>query len=77
VFAGTRDSSRTTELEILATKFLGKLHIVNIVAADESGNKAAIEEIKDKAGRLDVVIANAGSSPFLLVICVYFIHIKV
>jgi NAD(P)-dependent dehydrogenase (short-subunit alcohol dehydrogenase family) len=62
VFAGVRDLSRATELEALAKEFAGKLHIIKLVSADEAGNRAAIEEIKAKAGRLDVVIANAGLS---------------
>jgi NADP-dependent 3-hydroxy acid dehydrogenase YdfG len=60
VFAGARDLTRVTELEALAKEFPGKLHIVKIVSADEATNKAVVEEIKAKVGRLDVVIANAG-----------------
>jgi NADP-dependent 3-hydroxy acid dehydrogenase YdfG len=60
VFAGARDLTRVAELETLAKEFPRKLHIVKLVSADEDTNKAAVEEIKAKAGRLDVVIANAG-----------------
>jgi NADP-dependent 3-hydroxy acid dehydrogenase YdfG len=60
VFAGARDPTRVTELEALAKEFPGKLYIVKLVSAEEDTNKAVVEEIKAKAGRLDVVIANAG-----------------
>jgi NAD(P)-dependent dehydrogenase (short-subunit alcohol dehydrogenase family) len=60
VFAGARDPFRADELKALVQEHPGKLHIVKLVSADEAGNKAAVEEIKEKAGRLDVVIANAG-----------------
>jgi NADP-dependent 3-hydroxy acid dehydrogenase YdfG len=60
VFAGARDLTRVAELEDLAKEFPGKLHIVKLISADEDTNKAAAEEIKAKAGRLDIVIANAG-----------------
>jgi NAD(P)-dependent dehydrogenase (short-subunit alcohol dehydrogenase family) len=60
VFAGARDPSRATELKELASAYPGKIHIVKLVSGDEAGNKAALEEVKNIAGRLDVVIANAG-----------------
>jgi NADP-dependent 3-hydroxy acid dehydrogenase YdfG len=61
VFAGVRDMARATELEALVEEFPGKLYIVKLISADETSNKAATEEIRAKAGRLDVVIANAGN----------------
>jgi NADP-dependent 3-hydroxy acid dehydrogenase YdfG len=60
VFAGVRDPSRSTELQELSKQFPEKLHIVKLESADEAGNRKAVEEIKAKTGRLDVVIANAG-----------------
>jgi short-subunit dehydrogenase involved in D-alanine esterification of teichoic acids len=62
VFAGVRDLTRATELEALAKESSGKLYIVKLISADEVSNTAAIEEIKAKTGRLDVVIANAGNT---------------
>lgn len=60
VFAGARDLTQVVELEALAKEFPQKLHIVKLISADETSNKAAVEEIRTKTGRLDVVIANAG-----------------
>ncbi|EIN06057.1 NAD(P)-binding protein [Punctularia strigosozonata HHB-11173 SS5] len=60
VFAGARNPSTATELQTLASEQPGKVNPVKLVAADKPGNEAAVEEIKAKAGRLDVVIANAG-----------------
>jgi hypothetical protein len=61
VFAGSRNPTNAVGLQMLASDSPEKSHIVKLVSADETGNKAAIEEIKAKAGRLDVVIANAGT----------------
>jgi NAD(P)-dependent dehydrogenase (short-subunit alcohol dehydrogenase family) len=62
VFAGIRDPFRSTGLQELSKQFPKKLHIVKVklVSADEAGNRKAVEEIKAKTGRLDVVITNAG-----------------
>jgi NAD(P)-dependent dehydrogenase (short-subunit alcohol dehydrogenase family) len=60
VFAGARTPSTASQLNALAAKYPGKVHVVQLVASDESGNKAAIAQIKEIAGRLDVVIANTG-----------------
>jgi NAD(P)-dependent dehydrogenase (short-subunit alcohol dehydrogenase family) len=59
VFAGARDPTSAKALSELATRHQGKLHIVKLTSADEADNRAAVEEIKRIAGRLDVVIANA------------------
>jgi predicted NBD/HSP70 family sugar kinase len=50
-----------TELQVLAKAHPGKLHVLKLTSADEGDNHAAVEEIKKVAGRLDVVIANAGA----------------
>jgi NAD(P)-dependent dehydrogenase (short-subunit alcohol dehydrogenase family) len=60
VFAGARDPTSATALNTLAKEHHGKLHVIKLVSADEANNRAAVEEIKRIAGRLDVVIANAG-----------------
>ena len=38
------------------------MHVLKVVSADKANNAAAVEEVKRVAGRLDVVIANAGMS---------------
>lgn len=63
VFAGARDPS-SSSLTSLASKYPGKLIPLKVVSADEVNNRAALEEIKQKAGRLDVVIANAGIATY-------------
>ncbi|KAL1695212.1 hypothetical protein GGG16DRAFT_45414 [Schizophyllum commune] len=60
VFAGARDLARADKLHALANAHPGRIYVTKVVSADKENNKAAIEEIKRVAGRLDVVIANAG-----------------
>ncbi|KAL1752369.1 hypothetical protein FB107DRAFT_277757 [Schizophyllum commune] len=60
VFAGARDLSRAGSLHALANAHPEHVHVIKVISADKENNKAAIEEIKRVAGRLDVVIANAG-----------------
>ncbi|KAL1679595.1 hypothetical protein EV122DRAFT_209541 [Schizophyllum commune] len=60
VFAGARDLSRADSLHALANAHPERVHVIKVVSADKEDNKTAIEEIKRVAGRLDVVIANAG-----------------
>ncbi|KAL1737887.1 hypothetical protein HDZ31DRAFT_51724, partial [Schizophyllum fasciatum] len=62
VFGGVRNPAQATDLQALAGAHPGKVHIVKVVSADRAGNDAAIQEIKQVAGRLDVVIANAAIS---------------
>ncbi|KZO92386.1 NAD(P)-binding protein [Calocera viscosa TUFC12733] len=62
VFAGARNPSAATDLQALESKYPGKVHIVKLTSTDEADNKAAVAKIKKVAGRLDVVIANAGVS---------------
>ena len=57
--AGARDPS-TKELADLVTSHPDKVFPVKLESADEASNKAAAKFIEDKAGKLDVVIANAG-----------------
>lgn len=74
VFAGARDPSKATDLQALADKSSGRLHIVKLTSASEEDNVAAIKEVEQKAGHVDVLIANAGESstcvrrPFLILI---------
>jgi NAD(P)-dependent dehydrogenase (short-subunit alcohol dehydrogenase family) len=59
VFAGVRDLDSATALKELAGQYQRKLHIIKLISADEANNREAVEQIKQTAGRLDVVIANA------------------
>jgi NAD(P)-dependent dehydrogenase (short-subunit alcohol dehydrogenase family) len=63
VCAGAREPSSAAELQALAKAHPGKLHVLKLTSADEADNRAAAAEIKRIAGRLDVVIANAGMWP--------------
>ncbi|KAK4700118.1 hypothetical protein P7C70_g6133, partial [Phenoliferia sp. Uapishka_3] len=58
VFAGAREPAKADALNALATS-VGNLKVVKVTSADEADNKAAVEEIRRTAGRLDCVIANA------------------
>ncbi|KAI5896706.1 NAD(P)-binding protein [Schizophyllum commune H4-8] len=62
VFAGARDPDSAASLKELKDSNPDKLHIVKLVSADKNNNAAAAEEIGRVAGRLDIVIANAGIS---------------
>jgi len=64
VFAGARNPSAATDLQALVEEFPGKVHIVKLTSCDKRENEAAVKEISSIAGRLDVVIANAGISNF-------------
>ncbi|TRM62172.1 hypothetical protein BD626DRAFT_548590 [Schizophyllum amplum] len=55
VFAGVRDLSRAAALDELVSAYPGRIHVIK-------NNDEAAQEIKKVAGRLDVVIANAGMS---------------
>ena len=66
LFAGARDPTRANDLQALAAAYPDRVHIVKIVSADKADNAAAVEEVMRVAGRLDVVVANAGISDCFL-----------
>ncbi|KAI5830506.1 NAD(P)-binding protein [Schizophyllum commune Tattone D] len=61
VFAGARNPNVASDLHALVAKHPNRVHIVELKADDVEGNKRAVEEIRKKAGQLDVVIANAAT----------------
>ncbi|KAJ7035282.1 hypothetical protein C8F04DRAFT_1259093 [Mycena alexandri] len=60
VFAGARDPA-TESLKDLAGKH-PNVHPIKLTSGDQADNESAIAEIQKTAGRLDVIIANAGIS---------------
>ena len=62
VFAGARDPANASDLQAVAAKHPDNVFVVELKASDVEGNTRAIEQIRQKTGRLDVVIANAGKS---------------
>ncbi|KAJ7742321.1 hypothetical protein B0H16DRAFT_1664307 [Mycena metata] len=58
VFAGARDPAAQS-LKDLAVKH-PNVHPVKLTSGDQADNEAAIAEIQKTAGRMDVIIANAG-----------------
>lgn len=63
VFAGARIPAEANALKALQAKYPGRLHAIKLTSADKVDNEAdeaAIATINKVAGRLDVVIANAG-----------------
>ncbi|KZT54367.1 NAD(P)-binding protein [Calocera cornea HHB12733] len=64
VFAGARNPGNAHALLALTAKHTN-VHILPLVSANRANNVAAISSIEHIAGRLDVMIANAG-------ICAYF-----
>jgi NADP-dependent 3-hydroxy acid dehydrogenase YdfG len=62
VFAGARQPDAAEELQALAKDHPGQLHVLKLTSADEVNNREAIDKIKKVVGRLDVVVANAGTA---------------
>ncbi|CDZ96795.1 Predicted short chain-type dehydrogenase [Phaffia rhodozyma] len=60
IFAGARTPANSTALHELAKTSQAKINVIGLVSADTESNKKAAEEIKKAAGRVDVIIANAG-----------------
>ncbi|KAL1756786.1 hypothetical protein FB107DRAFT_289833 [Schizophyllum commune] len=55
-----RPDAITSDLRALAQAHPGRFHVLKLDSADKANNNAAVEEVKRIAGRLDVVVANAG-----------------
>ncbi len=60
VFASMRDTSKAGELEQAKQAENLKLDIVRLDVTDEASVKSAVSEVIAKAGRIDVVVNNAG-----------------
>ncbi|KAF7980606.1 hypothetical protein HWV62_37380 [Athelia sp. TMB] len=65
VFAGARNPAAATALAELVQQFSGRVQILKLTSCDKDDNDAAVKEIEKIAGRLDIVIANAGISTHL------------
>jgi len=67
VFAGVRNVDLTAEhpLARLVAEKPEVIHLVKITAANKEDNLAAAQIIKDKYGKVDVIIANAGKLALL------------
>ncbi|GAA6040915.1 hypothetical protein JCM8097_003185 [Rhodosporidiobolus ruineniae] len=63
VFAGARDPSKAEALHALAKK-TGNIEIVKLASANEEDAAAVAKVIEEKAGKVDVVLANAGISDY-------------
>jgi NAD(P)-dependent dehydrogenase (short-subunit alcohol dehydrogenase family) len=63
IYAGVRDPSAegAAKIKELAGQYPGRIEVVKYVAGDEEGNNAIAALIKEKYGRVDTVIANAGA----------------
>ncbi|GAA5908006.1 hypothetical protein JCM8208_004021 [Rhodotorula glutinis] len=59
VFAGARSPDKADALNALA-KETGRVVVVKLDSGSDEDHKAAAELVKEKAGRVDIVIANAG-----------------
>ncbi len=62
MYAGARDPSKATELQELLQKCLGRIVVVKCVSADAVVNAELAKVSKEKHGRVDTIIANAGAS---------------
>ncbi|KJA16559.1 hypothetical protein HYPSUDRAFT_47274 [Hypholoma sublateritium FD-334 SS-4] len=61
VYAGARDPDNAPSLQNLQVKYPDRMSVVKCVSADVEGNTALAREIEKRHGRLDTVIANAGT----------------
>jgi NADP-dependent 3-hydroxy acid dehydrogenase YdfG len=73
IFAGARDPENAKDIHTLETKYPGKVYAVKLIADDEKSSRDAVETVKQKVGRLDVVIANAGAFDGFLAISYCFL----
>ncbi|KZO92391.1 NAD(P)-binding protein [Calocera viscosa TUFC12733] len=64
VFAGARNPASAISLKALEAQYPGNVHVLKLTSADRADNDAALAEIERVAGRLDVVIANAGIAAY-------------
>jgi len=62
IFAGARNPSSAKELQFLSSQHPSKIHILQLTSAGQADNEAAVAEVKKLAGKLDIVVANAGIS---------------
>lgn len=62
VFAGARNPSESSDLLTLAGRFPKKVQLITFIPGDRESNIKTVNDIRRSAGRLDVVIANAGAS---------------
>ncbi|KAL1746953.1 hypothetical protein HDZ31DRAFT_80880 [Schizophyllum fasciatum] len=62
VFAGARSPATAADLHALAANHPDRVHVVELRSCDREGNARAVEQIRQKVGKLDVVIANAAIS---------------
>lgn len=62
VFATARNPTSATELQALAGK-QDNLVLLQLEATSEEDARAAAEAVEQKAGKIDVVIANSGALP--------------
>lgn len=60
MFAGARDPAAQS-LKNLSAEY-PNVHAVKLTSGDKEDNEAAAKFIEEKAGQLDVIIANAGKS---------------
>ena len=67
VFAGVRNISLAADhaLARLVAENQGAVQLIEISSANKDNNTAAAQLIKEKYGKIDVIIANAGEFPSL------------
>ncbi|BGP36384.1 hypothetical protein JCM10449v2_000285 [Rhodotorula kratochvilovae] len=60
VFAGARTPEKADALNTLAKETQGRVVVVKLDALSDEDHAAAAQLVKEKAGKVDIVIANAG-----------------
>ncbi|MCH7613979.1 MAG: SDR family NAD(P)-dependent oxidoreductase, partial [Candidatus Marinimicrobia bacterium] len=60
IYASMRDLQKKDDLLEEVARRGGEVHLVRLDVTDDETIKAVIEQIEEEAGRLDVIINNAG-----------------
>ena len=61
IYAAARDPSRADKLQQLTARF-STVRIVRLSVESDADHAAAVEQVEAEAGRVDIVLANAGTS---------------
>lgn len=76
IYAGVRDPSKPSGLDGLKEKYPSRISVIKYAAGDEESNKSVAKDIEAGHGRVDTVIANAGTCLFSLESPVTYIFVS-
>ena len=61
IYAGARDARKATQLHDLATQYGSHVRIVQLRSESDDDHAAAAQQVEREVGKVDVVVANAGT----------------